>query len=338
VELRHLRYFAAVAEDLSFRRAAGRLHVSHPSLSQQISGLEDELSLKLLKRNSRRVELTEAGRVFLAGARQTLSSAQRAVTQAQEVAKGERGRLVIGNLGSLTHTFLPAALAAFRERFPLVEVTVMHMNSHTQAEALLDGSIMLGIGYLDAGVDEEDRQSLATQLLLQCPYGIVYSKHRRFPKRDAPALSDFRNDTFLVFVPQVSPVHAHWTRELCRETGGFEPSIEAIANTCEDMISMVSAGRGVWVSTGNCRSRPSRCRELQAAGGNRTKLRTVCNMEETGGITGNGTTLHESLERVCEFGTSSTTRTESATRIVPAGDSRKKLVPKITLLPQSAVF
>ena len=96
---------------------------------------------------------------------------------------------------------------------------------------------MLGIGYVDAGVDEEDRQRLVSQLLLQCPYGIVYSKHRRFPKRFASALSDFRNDTFLAVVPQVSPVHAHWTRELCRETGGFEPPIEAIANSSQDMIS-----------------------------------------------------------------------------------------------------
>ena len=85
MELRHLRYFAAVAEDLSFRRAARRLHVSHPSLSQQINDLENDLSLKLFKRNSRQVELTEVGRVFLAGARQTLSSAQKAVAQAQEV-------------------------------------------------------------------------------------------------------------------------------------------------------------------------------------------------------------------------------------------------------------
>ena len=116
MELRHFRYFAAVAEDLSFRRAANRLHVSHPSLSQRISDLENELGMKLLKRNSRRVELTEAGRVFLAGVRQTLNSIQKVVDQAQEVAKGERGRLVIGNIGLLTQSFLPAALANFRER------------------------------------------------------------------------------------------------------------------------------------------------------------------------------------------------------------------------------
>ena len=248
MELRHLRYFAAVAEELNFRRAAHRLHLSHTSLSQQITDLENEMGLKLFKRNSRRVELTEAGRVFLAGARHTLGSAQRAVTQAQEVAKGERGRLVIGNIGVLTRTFLPDALAAFSKLFPLVEVTVTHMNSHAQAEALLDGSIMLGIGYLDAGVDKEDRQLLATQLLLRSPFGIVYSKHRRCPKRRTAGLADFRNDTFLAFLPEVSPAHVQWIRSFCQETGGFEPHIESIVISNEDMISMVSAGRGVWLA------------------------------------------------------------------------------------------
>jgi DNA-binding transcriptional LysR family regulator len=246
--MHRLRYFVAVAEDLSFRRAACRLHVSHPSLSQQITNLEDELGMKLFKRNSRRVELTEPGRVFLAGVRQTLMSLQNAVAQAQEVAKGERGRLLIGNIGLLTQNFLPTALAAFRQRYPLVEVTVNHMNSHAQAEALLNGSIMLGIGYVDAGVDEEDRQLLATELLLRCPYGIVYSRHRQFCKRRTPGLTDFRDDTFLAFAPEVSPVHAHWTRELCLETGRFEPKVEAIANSREDMTSMVAAGRGVWLA------------------------------------------------------------------------------------------
>jgi DNA-binding transcriptional LysR family regulator len=249
MEMRHLRYFVAVAEDLSFRRAAHRLHLSHPALSQQIAHLENQLGMKLFKRNTRQVELTEPGRVFLAGARQTLKSIQKAVVQAHEVAKGERGRLLIGNIGLLTQNFLPAALAAFRQRYPLVQVTVNHMNSHAQAEALLDGSIMLGIGYVDAGVDEEHRQRLATELFLRCPYGVVYSKHRRFYKGRSPGLADFRYDTFLAFAPEISPVHARWTRELCQKIAGFEPVVvEAIANSKEDMTSMVAAGRGVWLA------------------------------------------------------------------------------------------
>ena len=155
MELRHLRYLVAVAEELSFRRAANRLHVSHPALSQQIHDLENELALKLFERNSRGVELTEVGRVFLIGARKVLAAAEQAVTQAQETAKGVRGRLVIGSVSPLTSSFLPNALARFREQRPLVEVTVSHMNNRVQVEAVLDGSIMLGIGYFGSAADED---------------------------------------------------------------------------------------------------------------------------------------------------------------------------------------
>jgi DNA-binding transcriptional LysR family regulator len=116
MELRHLRYFVAVAEALSFRKAAGRLSVSEPAVSQQVADLEGELGLKLFNRDSRRVELTEVGRVFLRGARRTLASAKEAVAQAEEAAAGERGRLSIGSIGPLVHAFLPDALARFREQ------------------------------------------------------------------------------------------------------------------------------------------------------------------------------------------------------------------------------
>jgi DNA-binding transcriptional LysR family regulator len=119
VELRHLRYFVAVAEELSFRKAARRLSVSEAAVSQQVAGLEDELGQKLFNRDSRRVDLTEIGHVFLRGARRTLASAKEAVAQAQEAATGERGRLTVGSIGPLVHAFLPDALAKFREHFPL---------------------------------------------------------------------------------------------------------------------------------------------------------------------------------------------------------------------------
>src|SRR6202023_3812825 len=110
MELRHLRYFVAVAEELSFRRAAHRLHVTRPALSQQVDDLENELGLKLFERNSRRVELTEIGRTFLIGARRALAATKAAVTQAQEAAKGDRGRLVICTIGAPTNYFLPVTL------------------------------------------------------------------------------------------------------------------------------------------------------------------------------------------------------------------------------------
>jgi DNA-binding transcriptional LysR family regulator len=247
MELRHLRYFVAVAEELSFRRAAHRLHVTHPALSQQVHDLENELGLKLFERNSRRVEFTEAGRAFLIGARRALAAAQQAVTEAQEAAKGERGRLVIGSLGPLTSSFLPVALARFREQRPLVEATVLHMNNRPQVEAVLNGSIMLGIGYFDAAVDEDEREQLCTRLLLRWPVGIGCSKHRRLPKRTAPKLRDFRHDKFILLDQETAFGYEQWVRGLCRRLGKFEPEIGALANSPDSLISMVAAGRGGFV-------------------------------------------------------------------------------------------
>jgi DNA-binding transcriptional LysR family regulator len=190
MELRHLRYFVAVAEALSFRKAAARLSISEPAVSQQVADLEDELGLRLLNRNSRRVELTEIGRVFLGGARRTLASAKEAVVQAQEAAAGERGRLSIGCIGQLVHAFLPEALARFREGYPLVEVSVLNMDDRTQVEALANGTIMLGIGW--AGPYLAESESLTATPFLRCSFSIACAEHRWPAKRGRPKLSDFR--------------------------------------------------------------------------------------------------------------------------------------------------
>jgi DNA-binding transcriptional LysR family regulator len=244
MELRHLRYFVTVAEELSFRRAAHRLHVTHPALSQQIQDLENELGFKLFERNSRQVALTEAGRVFLGGAQRALEAAKQAVKVANEAARGERGRLVIGCIGPLVSSFLPNALVRFRGQCPLVEVTVSHMNSHSQIEALLDGSIILGIGYFGAAIDDDERDQLCTHLLLRSAVGIACSKHRRLPKSGRPKLRDFRHERFLCF----DPGHEDVVRQLCRRFGGFEPQIGARVNSLETMRSMIAAGSGVFLS------------------------------------------------------------------------------------------
>ena len=245
MELRHLRYFVAIADKLSLRRAAQQLHVSQPALSQQIRDLEDELGLKLFKRNSRGVELTEAGRAFLLAGRRALAAANQAIDQAKEAEKGQRGRLVIGNLGPLTSSFLPVALARFRERHPLVEVTVQHMDNRTQVEAVLNGSIMLGIGYFDSALDEDGREQLCTRLLLRSAVGIGCSKHLRHPKRAMLKLRDFRHDKFLSFDPDYGFGYDQWLRGICRRFGRFEPEIAALANSIDSLVSMIAAGRGV---------------------------------------------------------------------------------------------
>jgi len=248
MELRHLRYFVAVAEDLNFRRAAERLHLSHPALSRQISDLEDELGLKFFSRNARRVELTEVGRVFLVGAKRTLASAQEAIAQASEVVKGERGRLSIGCYALVTHPFLPDALGRFRGLFPLIEVTVRHMDNRTQVEAVLNGSVMLGIARLYPNLEES--ASLTTTFLLRSPFCIACSEHRWPAKRGTPKLSDFREDNFLVLSPEVGSAddYMRLVRSVCQRDAGFEPTFVPVGSTFEAVMSMVAAGRGVLVA------------------------------------------------------------------------------------------
>ena len=118
MELRHLRSFLAVAEELHFGRAAARLHISQPPLSQQIRRLEDELGARLFRRTKRRVELTPAGQAFLTEARQTLAQAERAVRAAQRAERGELGELLVGYVTSATYGPLPDVIRMFRKRFP----------------------------------------------------------------------------------------------------------------------------------------------------------------------------------------------------------------------------
>jgi DNA-binding transcriptional LysR family regulator len=244
MELRHLRYLVAVAEDLNFRRAAGRLHVSHAALSQQIGDLEDELGLKLFNRNSHRVELTEVGRVFLRGAKRTLTAARETIAQAREALNGERGRLTIGSITPITFEFLPEALARFRERFPLVEVTVLHMDDRAQIDALLNGEIMLGIGFLGPNMDTE---ALTATVFFRSPICVLCSEHRWPKERTPPALADFRYDNFLAFVPEFAPDYVATVRDFCLREAGFEPKFEPIANSADSIVSMVAAGRGIFV-------------------------------------------------------------------------------------------
>ena len=234
-----------VAEQLSFRRAAERLHLSHPTLTKQINDLENELGLKLFNRNHRQVELTEVGRGFLVDARRTVVSAQQAIAHAHEIATGERGRLTLGTLSFLNHLFLDDALAQFRELFPLVEVTILHLDTRAQIEALLNGSIMLGITFRGLSFDDFDSEELTMKPLLRSPYCLVYSKHRSLPKGRTPKLSDYRDDNFLIFSPGILDDYEHLVRSVCQLYGGFEPKLLPVGNTSDSLMSMAAAGRGV---------------------------------------------------------------------------------------------
>jgi DNA-binding transcriptional LysR family regulator len=177
-----------------------------------------------------------------------LAAAKLAAEQAQEAAKGERGRLVIGSIGAVTIAFLPVVLSRFREQHPLVEITVLHLNNRAQVEAVLNGSIMLGIGYyLSSVLEEDEREQVSTRLLLRSPVVIVCPKNRRSLKRAVPKFKDFRHHKFLSIDPEYGFGYEQWLRGFCKRFGGFEPEIAALANSHESLIAMVAAGRGVFV-------------------------------------------------------------------------------------------
>ena len=141
------------------------------------------------------------------------------------------------------HAFLPDALARFRERFPLVEVTVLNMDNRTQVEALANGTIMLGIGW--AGSDLLESESLTATPLLRCSFSIACAEHRWPAKRGRPKLSDFREDNFLVPFTDTSGDYMRLVRTVCQRDAGFEPNFLTLGNSLESLLSMVAAGRGV---------------------------------------------------------------------------------------------
>jgi DNA-binding transcriptional LysR family regulator len=147
----------------------------------------------------------------------------------------------------LTASFLPVVLSRFREQHPLVEITALHMNNREQIESVLNGSIMLGIGYHSLVLEEDEQEQVSSRLLLRSPVGVAFSKNRRFPKGAVPKLRDFRYDKFISIDLAHGFGYEHWMRGFCKRVGGFEPEIATMADSADSLISMVAAGRGVFV-------------------------------------------------------------------------------------------
>jgi DNA-binding transcriptional LysR family regulator len=148
VELRHVRYFVAVAENLSFRQAGKRLHVSEPSLSVQIKQLEDELGVALFRRAKRRVEITRAGDVFLSAAREVLLRLQQASAAALHAERGEVGTIRLGFIPTASFQILHRLLEKIRSTLPLVNVELREESENPQITGLRSGSLDVCIGHL----------------------------------------------------------------------------------------------------------------------------------------------------------------------------------------------
>ena len=239
MELRHLRYFIAVAEELHFGRAAEKLGMAQPPLSQQIRRLEQEMGVQLLERTKRRVQLTDAGRAFLDEARKTLKQLDHAVDLARRANQGEVGRLAIGFLGAATYSLLPLILKAFRHRFPDVEMELHELKSSELIQALRERRV--NVGFVRSPARDE---MLNAEPILQEPLVVVLPEHHPLAGKPHIRFADLAQESFLLPPRQLAPSFYDQVLDLCHQAG-FSLKLGAEASQLQTIMNLVAAGMGV---------------------------------------------------------------------------------------------
>lgn len=253
MELRHLRYFVAVAEELHFGRAARRLNIAQPPLSRQIRDLERELGTPLFERGPRGVELTPAGRAFLPEARLTLAQAERAQRTAQRAARGESGRLRVGFVEAATYSgVLPDVLGFFRMHLPSIGLSLFEMSPPEQLEAFREGRIDVGILH-SPQLDAEPW--LRVEPFYDDPLVAAVPDPGPLAARTRLALGDLADQPFVLYSRLVSPALYDEIIASCR-AAGFSPRIVQEAAGWQTLASLVSAGMGVALVPRSLRNSP----------------------------------------------------------------------------------
>jgi DNA-binding transcriptional LysR family regulator len=238
VELRHLRYFVAVAEELSFTRAAQRLRISQPPLSQQIQDLEAILKTQLLLRTSRRVELTAAGDALRARAKSIIDQVETAAREAASIGRGEKGRILIGATGSILRGGLADMLAAYRHEFPDVTTTLFEQAPKLQLRALAEKNT--DISFIRLKPDSSD---FASELAWREDVVVAMSNIHRLAGRKRIVLRDLRDEEFVALSPESSEF-AVSIRDCC-VAAGFLPRVAHEVVDAQSITGLLAAGFGV---------------------------------------------------------------------------------------------
>lgn len=239
MELRHLRYFIAVAEELHFGRAAKRVHIAEPPLSQQIRRLEEELKIKLFDRTTRRVQLTDGGRAFLREARLTLSQADWAIRVGTRASRGEIGELSLGFVPAADMKLLPRILPTFRRRYPDVHLELYSQSGAAQLQALREGRIHAG--FLFKPVEED---SLFVDSVLKEPLVVVLPSSHRLAKKQQIALKTLAQEPFIFFRRDVAPGFYDVIANCCLQAG-FSLKIRQEADHIQTNLGLVAMGLGI---------------------------------------------------------------------------------------------
>ena len=239
MDLRQLRYFVAVAEELHFGHAAQRLRIAQPALSRQIQALEKDLLVQLLFRNRRRVQVTPAGQVFLERARQILARADEAVLAAQRVGGGVSGTLNLGFVGSATYDVLPGVLREFLKAAPHVDLTLSEMTVHTQIEALVEKRIDIGLLRLPAKT-----QGLVFRTIAREPLYVALPSSHRLAQLPVVPLSALSAESFVLYPDHPRPSWTEYVIGLCQQAG-FRPVVVQRTVEIQTTLSLVAAGIGL---------------------------------------------------------------------------------------------
>jgi len=239
MELRHLRYFLVLAEELHFGRAAQRLSISQPPLSVAIQQLEDALGARLFERNSRQVRLSDAGEHLRVQAQDILERTLRLQEEVRAITQGVRGHLRLGFVGSSLYRGLPEALEQFRAEHPLVRIDMVEMNSAEQVLALQQQRLDLGLlhaRYPPAGLQS---RNLVVEPFMAClPQGHALAGQARL------AVRSLAGERMVLFSRQVSPEYHQQIWDLC-QGAGFTPDVHHEVRHWLSVLSLVSLGQGV---------------------------------------------------------------------------------------------
>ncbi|MEG4352683.1 LysR family transcriptional regulator [Microcoleus sp. LAD1_D5] len=239
MELRHLRYFIAVAEELNFTRAAEKLHIAQPPLSQQIQHLEAELGFQLFRRTKRTVHLTAAGQVFFEEAEKILQQVDRAIQLGRQTSRGELGQLTIGFVSSAAHNVVPAILQAFRTRCPAVTLELHELTTNEQLQRLRFGQI--DIGFVRPPVEEE---GINSEIVFREPLIVALPETHPAADRTHLELRELSTEPFILFPRSQAPGLYDAIVSLCQQAG-FSPRAAQEAIQMQTIVSLVAAEMGV---------------------------------------------------------------------------------------------
>jgi DNA-binding transcriptional LysR family regulator len=241
MELRHLRYFVAVAEALNFTRAAAKLHLAQPSLTRQIHNLEEEIGVRLLNRSKSRVDLTEEGRSFLVDARRILALATESVLAVQRLSRGETGQLNIAYLSNSDFELLPETLGAFRQALPHIALNLFDMVPAEQFRALEARKIDLGFVGLPppATMGRLQWESIARHRTV-----VVLPAKHPLTRKSQVSLRELKTMFFVGLSEKTHPGFRNWLSETC-QPAGFTPRILQDAELEPALMTFVAEGLGV---------------------------------------------------------------------------------------------